>query len=126
MLEIILFLQELKQGGYFGQDGKVVTFGNYFIEKLVAIQKRIPDAVDGPFGFGGMIAFTPFGGDAQQATRLVRALFDEGVLCLAAGHQTARVRFLLPYGAIDFKDVDAVSEIIERTIGRMASLQGVR
>jgi 4-aminobutyrate aminotransferase-like enzyme len=117
-------LREFLSGDYFGEEGKIVKFGDYFIDKLTAIQQRHPEAIDGPFGFGGMIAFTPFGGNPQKAAQLVRALFDAGVLCLVAGHQTARVRFLVPYGAIGYEDIDAVAEILEQTISRMASLEG--
>jgi hypothetical protein len=29
------------------------------------------------------------------------------------------VRFLVPYGAIGYKDIDAVTEILEQTISRL-------
>jgi acetylornithine aminotransferase len=71
-----------------------------------------------------MIAFTPFGGNPKKVAQLVRELFDAGVLCFMGGHQPARVRFLLPYGAIDYKDIDAVTGILEQTIQRMARAYG--
>lgn len=119
-----VILRELLSGDYFGEEGKILKFGNYFIDRLMAIQQRYPAAVDGPFGFGGMIAFTPFGGNPQKAAQLVKALFDAGVLCFMGGQQPARVRFLVPYGAIGYEDIDAVAEILEQTISRMASLEG--
>ncbi len=117
-------LRELLSGEYFGDKGKIITFGDHFIDRLMAIKKRYPEAVDGPFGFGGMIAFTPFGGNPKKVAQLVRELFDAGVLCFMGGHQPARVRFLLPYGAIDYKDIDAVTGILEQTIQRMARAYG--
>ena len=114
-------LRELLAGNYFGEEGKILKFGSYFSERLRAIQKRHPEAVDGPFGLGGIIAFTPLGGDPKKAAQLVRELFDAGVLCFTGGHRPARVRFLVPYGAIAYEDIDAVTEILEQTISRVTS-----
>ncbi|MBQ26730.1 MAG: acetylornithine aminotransferase [Nitrospiraceae bacterium] len=117
-------LRELLSGDYFGEAGKILKFGNYFISRLTAIQQRHPEAIDGPFGFGGMIAFTPFGGNPQKAAQLVRALFEAGVLCFTGGNQPARIRFLVPYGAVRYEDIDAVTVIVEQTISRIVSLRG--
>ncbi len=119
-------LRELLSGNYFGEEGKILEFGNYFIDRLKSIQQRHPEVIAGPFGFGGMIAFTPFGGNQKKAAQLVKALFDDGVLCFIGGHKLSRVRFLIPYGAVCYEDIDAVTVIVEQTIRRLSNFRGER
>ena len=109
-------LNELQQGGYFGDDGKILRLGNYFTAKLKEIGERHPGTVSGPYGLGGMIGFTPFDGDSEKASALVKRMFDAGLLGFPAGNIPARIRFLLPYGAIDVEDIDVACQILEQTI----------
>lgn len=112
----LAILNELQSGGYFGAEGKIIRLGAYFAEKLEALSQRFPDKVAGPYGLGGMVGFTPMGGDMAKTTELVKKLFANGLIGFPAGKSPARIRFLLPYGAIDEEDIDLACQIIEQTL----------
>ena len=59
-------------------------------------------------------------GSAAAAREFVQALFDAGVIAFVAGANPTRVRFLLPAGAIDEKDIDVVCGILENTLVEFA------
>jgi len=113
-------LRGLLEGGYFGPDGKIAQLRNHFVQRLNEIQERWPGLIDGPFGIGAMIAFTPLGGEPAIVTEFVHALFEAGVISFYAGTELSRVRFLIPAGVVSFQDIDAVTKIIEDTLVRMA------
>lgn len=112
-------LDELQQGDYFGPQGKIVRLYDYFSSKLQELATRHPQMVKGPFGLGGMIAFTPFDGDLQRSTKFVHDLFEAGVMSFIAGSNPTRVRFLMPLGVVTFEDIDAVVKIVEETLLQM-------
>jgi 4-aminobutyrate aminotransferase-like enzyme len=112
-------LRGLLEGDYFGPDGKIARL-HHFIGRLKEIQGRHPDLIAGPFGIGAMIAFTPFGGEPSRVKEFVHALFEAGVISFYAGSDRLRVRFLIPVGAVSFRDIDAVASLIEDTLVRMA------
>ena len=66
-----------------------------------------------------MVACTPLGGDAKSVGAFVHRLFDEGVMSFVAGANPTRARFLVPVGAVDEADIDAVCEIFESTLVSM-------
>ncbi len=112
----IAIIQELLNGGYFGPAGKIERIHSYFASRLQAISQRHPHLLQGPFGIGAMIAFTPFGGDKAMVNKYVQALFKAGVIAFIAGENPARVRFLVPVGVITLADIDAVTKIVEETL----------
>jgi len=112
----LAILRELDNGGYFGAEGKVMRLGAYFGQKLEALAAKFPGKIAGPFGLGGMVGFTPMGGDMAKTTELVKKLFANGLIGFPAGKEVARIRFLLPYGAIDESDIDLACQIIEQTL----------
>ena len=129
-------LNELLDGGYFGTNGKIVQLHERFVGRLRKIADRYPRYVSGPYGIGGMIAFTAYDGSGEKATRLVRALYDNGVIAFVAGAHPTRVRFLLPVIALgtDLPSessggmvrrvggaIDDVTEIIEKAIVEVAA-----
>jgi 4-aminobutyrate aminotransferase-like enzyme len=111
-----IIIRGLMEGDYFGPDGKIARLHDHFETRLKQIQVRLPGLIEGPFGIGAMIAFTPFGGDAEKVKKFIHALFHAGVMSFYAGSNPSRVRFLLPVGAVTFDDIDAVCEILERTL----------
>jgi 4-aminobutyrate aminotransferase-like enzyme len=110
----------LIEGGYFGPDGKIAQFHEYIEKKLMQISVRTGGLLSGPFGFGAMIALTPFDGNEEKVKKFLYALFDAGVIAFYAGHDPCRVRFLLPVAAISPDDIDSVCGIVEETLMRMA------
>ncbi|MBA3958515.1 MAG: aminotransferase class III-fold pyridoxal phosphate-dependent enzyme [Parachlamydiaceae bacterium] len=111
-----VILHELIHGNYYGPEGKIAKLHLYFAEKLAKLSKRHPKLIQGPFGVGAMIAFTPFDGNAQRTTQFIHDLFQAGVMSFIAGNNPSRVRFLIPAGIVTTKDIDAVVDIIETTL----------
>lgn len=110
----ILDLYETEK--YWGPDGKIRQLRNHFVNHLKAISERHPDLLEGPFGYGLMIALTPFQGDPKRVTCFVRELFEAGVIAFISGDSPLRVRFLVPAGGVTFADIDEVAKIIETTL----------
>lgn len=111
-----VILRGLLEGGFFGPSGKIAQLNEHFTMRLREMESRNPGLVQGPFGTGAMIAFTPLGGNPDKVKRFVHALFDAGVISFFAGPDLSRVRFLLPVAAVTFEDIDAVAGIIEHTL----------
>ncbi len=116
-----LVVRQLMDGAYPGPEGKIARFHDRFVSHLAAMEKRYPDKVHGPYGIGAMVAFTPFGGDPAMVKKFIHALFDAGVIGFYAGADPARVRFLIPVGAVTSDDIDAVASITENTLAIMSS-----
>lgn len=115
-----VIIRELRESGFFGPDGKIARFHQHFVNRLEDIQKRHPELITGPFGFGAMIAFTPLDGHPETVKQFIQALFQAGVMSFYGGADLTRVRFLIPVGAVTFEDIDTVAEIIEQTLVKMA------
>jgi len=112
----IAILHELTEGGYFGGDGINMQLQNHFFKCLSQISEKHPQLIKGPYGIGTMIAFTPYDGENQRVIRFSKALFENGVISFTAGSDPTRIRFLLPAGAITTKDIDNVTDLIEKTL----------
>ena len=109
-------LNGLINGGYYGPQGKIEKLHQHFVKHLEDFSKRYPHLIQGPFGIGCMIAFTPYDGNVQKVTDFIHRLFDAGVIGFIAGSNPARIRFLIPAGAVTFEDIDAAMNIIEQTL----------
>lgn len=109
-------LKGLMDGGYFGEKGKIMQIHQRFKKHFEQLEKKLPGMICGPYGIGGMIAFTPFDGNSQVVAKFVQDLFQAGVISFVAGSNPTRVRFLVPMGAIEFDDVDKVMEIVESVL----------
>lgn len=116
-----VILDTLTTGDFYGETGRIMKLHHHFASRLDAIAARHPGWIRGPYGLGGMIAFTPFAGSADDAKRVVLALFDAGVLAFVAGSAPARVRFLMPMGVVKEEDIDAVATILESTMMKLSS-----
>tara|TARA_R110002096_G_scaffold16106_11_gene55014 strand:- start:1872 stop:3254 length:1383 start_codon:yes stop_codon:yes gene_type:complete len=112
----LAILNEFQNGDYFGPEGKILRLGSHFAKRLGELAEKHPDLLEGPFGLGGMVGMTPFGGDPKKAMPFVKQLFTNGLMGFPAGKEPARVRFLLPYGAIDEQEIDVAVGLIEKTL----------
>ena len=125
-------LERMRDGGHYGPDGGNARLHRAFQEGIAAIQGRHPewfptvplefgrstDEVVG--GIGGMMRFTPFGGDKAKVMRLLHTMFEEGVIAFACGHGPYHVRFLPPVGVMRVEQFAPVMEIVERALARVA------
>ncbi len=109
-------LMELESGDYFGEKGKIARLHAHFRKHLERLSEKYSERLSGPFGIGAMVACTPFGGEAPKVQAFVKTLFERGVMSFVAGANPTRLRFLLPVGAVREQDIDAVVEILERTL----------
>ena len=114
----IKILNELGQEGYFGKDGKIDRLSSYITGKL-DVFARETGLIEGPFGIGSMICFTPFKGEQAKVVAFTKQLFEYGVIALTAGSHPTKCRFLLPYPVIDTDEIDQVLEIVFRTLREM-------
>lgn len=105
----------IKQG-FFGPDGKNMKINQHLAKNFEDIAKRHPQLIHGPYGIGGMVAFTPLDGNEERVTKFVHQLYDAGVMSFVCGREPTRTRFLVPVGAVISKDIDAVTKIVEEAL----------
>lgn len=113
-------VSEIVNGGYLGENGKIERLHKHFKANLEKLAKKYPKKLKGPFGIGAMVGMTVFEGDEPKTKAFTFKLFENGALSfMASGHPTARVRFLMPVMATEEKHIDAVCELIDKTLGEM-------
>jgi acetylornithine aminotransferase len=117
-------LEELEARGMFGAQGRNMRMHDRFVERLEEIGRRHPGWIRGPYGIGGMIAFSTFDGSEKTAKSLLKALFEAGVIAFynggGAGRPT-RIRFLPPLPVMTEAQVDEVCAILERVMGEVGA-----
>jgi acetylornithine aminotransferase len=105
-------IETLENGNYYGDKGKILSLHTHFKNRLMAMKK-----VRNVVGVGGMIAFEHTDKtEVMDVFGIVKDLFEAGVICLIAGSNPAKIRFLPPLLAIDADIIDDVCDIIEKTI----------
>jgi 4-aminobutyrate aminotransferase-like enzyme len=109
-------LDAIMHQGYLGPEGKIASIHNHFCQNLQNLATKHPTLIEGPYGIGGMIAFTPYGGDAKRVSDFTHRLFDNGLISFIAGSSPTRVRFLPPVGALTLQDIDNAVAIVEKTL----------
>ncbi len=114
-------IQGLIDNGNFGSDGKNKQLHAHFADGLKTIGERVPGSVSGPYGVGGMVAFTPFDGSAAAAKHFVDRLYHAGLMGFMAGGDPSRVRFLMPLGCVETSHIDLALQIIEQVAGELKS-----
>ena len=118
----LAIVKEVLDGGYLGEDGKIMGFHKHFVGHLQRIAQQHPAWLQGPFGLGTMIGFSVLDGSEKTAKEFLQQLFKNGVLAFGAGHTPSRIRFLIPVGGVTFADIDQVCQIIERTLSEIAQI----
>ena len=128
-------LERLRDGGFYGSDGKIAKLHDAYRELLNQFvtnhQEWFPKVVDPATGreltkhepvggVGGMMRFTPFGGEKKKIMDSCHALFDEGIICFACGHGPWHLRFLPPVGIMQPGDFDKILPILEKGLARVA------
>lgn len=113
-------LDHLKNGDYFGENGRIMHVRRRVQSHLDRIAAAHPAWVKGSFGEGAMIAFTPFDGSDATAKKLLTALFDAGVIAFLCGGGPTRLRFLPPVAAITDDQIDTACRILEQTLSQHA------
>ncbi len=120
-------LEMLEDSDIYGPGGMAEKHQAAFREHVGALKAKHPDwfpAVPGfedvAGGVGGMMRFTPFGGEKGKITAATKALFEEGLITFYNGHGPFHIRFLPPLGVMRQEDWPAVFEIVERGLAKAA------
>ena len=117
-------LEALRDGEHFGPEGRNIKLHDHFVAGLKAMGARHPGWVDGPFGVGAMVGFTPFGGDLDLNKRLLKQMYDDGLLGFTAGKKPTRMRFLMPLGVVTFAQIDLALRVLEQSMTTVAAERG--
>ena len=122
-----LLLDELSVGGNYGANGKFAIQHAAFraqVSKLIEAHPEwfpeTPKNEELIGGVGGMMRFTPFGGDKAKVGKVCRYAYEEGVICFYCGHGPFHVRMLPPLLVMKLEDWPRVFECIERAMARVA------
>jgi acetylornithine aminotransferase len=113
-------LQRLREGHYFGEQGRIQQVHARFVRRFETLHAAHPDRISGPWGLGGMLAFTAFDGGGEKNRQVLDALFAAGVIAFSAGADPTRVRMLPPFGVIIDDQIDAVCDIIDGVLAALA------
>lgn len=109
-------LRKLVEGHFYGPKGRIADIHSKFVTRFETIHEKAPDRIRGPWGIGGMIAFTPLDGSADAAKRVLHALYEAGVIAFVAGVGPARVRFLPPFLSLTDDEIENVCDIVESVV----------
>lgn len=125
-------LRTMRDGGYYGPDGRIARLHAAFRERAHALVAGHPEwfpairdslgreGVAPVGGTGGMCRLTPFGGDKDRIMKLLHALFEDGVMAFYCGHEPYHVRMLPPVGVMEPAHWGPVFGILERSLARTA------
>lgn len=113
-------LKHLIENGHFGPDGRNQQLHDQFRMGLEKISQQHPGSIAGPFGVGGMVAFTPFDGSLDRAKEMVGRMYDRGLMSFIAGADPVRIRFLMPLGATEPVHIEKACQIIEEVVAEMS------
>lgn len=121
-----LLIDTLASGGFYGESGKFAGHHALFREQVKALAAKHPEwfpkvegAADIVGGVGGMMRFTPFGGDKAKIIAACKAMYEEGVVCFWCGHGPFHVRFLPPMPVFEEADWARVFEVVERALAKV-------
>jgi len=125
-------LERLRDGNFYGAEGKFAKSFAHFKKHVKELAAKHPawfPPVMGPFGpavedivggIGGMMRFTPFGGNKEKINKACKHLFDEGVIVFYCGHGPYHIRMLPPLPVFDDADWGKVFACVERGLAKAA------
>jgi 4-aminobutyrate aminotransferase-like enzyme len=116
-----VILRELLSPSLFGPEGRNMQVASRFAQRFDAIASRHPGWIKGPYGLGAMVAFTPFDGSDEKVKKVLHALYANGVIAFFNGSNPTRLRFLPPVPVLTDAHVDAVCDILEKTLAQVAA-----
>jgi 4-aminobutyrate aminotransferase-like enzyme len=111
----LYMMRYLLKSDLYGVHGKNAKVFASFEEKLTKLNKQFPGQVEGPYGIGSMIAFTPCGGDAKEVAQFAQKLFHHGVIAFTAGSNPTRIRFLPPTPILEEHHIAHICDIVKQT-----------
>lgn len=113
-------LGRFRAGDSLGEQGRTMRIHERFVAHFERIASSHPEWIQGPWGVGGMVAFSVFDGSGERTKAFLNRLFEAGVIAFPAGSQPTRVRMLPPLLAIEDEDIDTVCGVIAQVLGELA------
>jgi 4-aminobutyrate aminotransferase-like enzyme len=123
-------LQRLDDPANYGENGRFARHHKIFCEHVRRLAASHPDWFPsagkwGPVGdvcggTGGMMRFSPFGGDKDKVNKACKTMFDEGVIAFYCGHGPYHIRLLPPLPVFNEADWPKVFACIERGLAKAA------
>jgi acetylornithine aminotransferase len=117
-------LDLLDSQGCFGKDGQNMKRHEYFAGRLEQLRGQYPGLINGPYGEGMMVGFTPGDGSFDHAKKLMTTMYDVGLLGFVCGSEPTRLRFLPPPIGTTFEHIDAAIDLLEQSLKRFAEQIG--
>jgi len=121
-------LEMLDEGNYYGSNGSFTHHHAKFCEQVNTLIAKHPDWFPEASGtksliggVGGMMRFTPFGGDKTKVSKACKAIYDEGVVMFYCGHGPFHLRVLPPMPVMKDEYWPKVFECIERGLAKVAA-----
>jgi acetylornithine aminotransferase len=96
----------------------------YFAGRLEQLRGQYPGLINGPYGEGMMVGFTPGDGSFDHAKKLMTTMYDVGLLGFVCGSEPTRLRFLPPPIGTTFEHIDAAIDLLEQSLKRFAEQIG--
>ena len=86
---------DILENGYIGSEGRILRIFKLWRKHLQNLEEEgLISDID---GWGLMMGVTPLDGSSEKTTRLLRLLFQKGLLAFSCGQgEKKRIRFLLP------------------------------
>ncbi|USN99455.1 MAG: aminotransferase class III-fold pyridoxal phosphate-dependent enzyme [Phycisphaeraceae bacterium] len=119
-------LEILEASDLYGPGGMAAKHHKAFRDQVGALKAKhrdwfpdLPCGIAG--GVGGMMRFTPFGGDKEKVGKATKVLFEEGLVTFYNGHGPYHIRFLPPLAVMSLEDWPTVFEVVERGLARVAA-----
>lgn len=114
-------LEILRDGGYFGAQGKIKQFADHVRSVLQEMQSRLGNTMIKDFTvFGSMVSVTLFDGTMPILKQFLFEAFEQGLIMFYCGHGPYKVRMLLPAPVLSNEQFSQAMEIFERALLKVA------
>jgi 4-aminobutyrate aminotransferase-like enzyme len=127
-------VERLASGNFYGEGGLFANHHEAFRAHVKALAAKHPEwfpSVSLPDnmsmsgdqlvgGLGGMMRFTPFGGNKEKIVKATKTIFEEGVVLFYCGHGPYHVRVLPPLPAMKLEDWPRIFNCIEKGLAKAA------
>lgn len=113
-------LKIITEEGYLGPNGKIAKIHTDFIGMLNRLNETsCKGLLRDAGGMGLMVAVTPLDGTKDTVTKLLYALYKNGLIAFSCGRDPYRLRFLIP-AIVQPKDIEVAGQIIEKSVLELA------
>lgn len=112
----LVMLDQLEAHHCFGPDGQNARTQEYFHAGLEMLRQKHDGLIEGPYGVGMMVAFTPGDGSAEHAKTLMMTMYENGLLGFVCGAEPTRIRFLPPPASTVNEHVDIALRLLDESL----------